>query len=412
MIKRHIATRILVVACALGMMDFARAQVGAYMPFSWTEGDVALAYPADWPAPILTTMEMGAVVQLQPASENADLQISLEIIETPVGRLFDLLYERMGRAGVTVSVPINTTLMGLAATEVRGEASKIGIGRGTLRADGNALLIYGSADASARDALLAIFEDVAGSLTPGARQMPIIPGGDGANFERIGNEQLASGVAALGSLETGAAAQSWTYAGTAGEEISVFATDINRLESLNLRLRMNGPDGALLAENDSHSGGVFYGLFSLYDAALSNVTLPTDGIYTITVESVFGTGVYGIGVERTQSFAMDTTYATRVQGVIDDVFAAETWSFPGRAGEVYTFTMFAAEGVTLDPALRLFGPDGSTLAQNDDARDVSLGLNAQLVQVVLPADGIYRLEATRYAGEGEGAYEIVIITTS
>ncbi|MCC6616689.1 MAG: PPC domain-containing protein [Anaerolineae bacterium] len=412
MMKCRITALILTLACALGMMNFARAQADSYTPFSWMEGDIALAYPADWPAPIRTTMEMGAVVQLQPAGENANLQISLEIIETPVGRLFDLLYERMRRAGVTVSVPVNSTLMGLAATEVRGEASTIGIGRGTLRADGNALLIYGSADAAASDALAAIFEDVAGSLTSGARQMPLIPGGDGVRFDRIGGERLELNRTALGSLETSTAAQSWTYAGMAGEEISVFTTDINRLESLNLRLRMTSPDGALVAENDSHNGGVFYGLFSLYDAALSNVVLPADGVYTIAVDSVFGTGVYGIGVERTQSLELDPANATRVQGVIDDVFAAETWSFAGRAGEVYTFTMFAAEGTTLDPALRLFAPDGSTLAQNDDARDVSLGLNAQLVRIVLPADGIYRLEATRYAGEGEGAYEIVIVATA
>jgi hypothetical protein len=51
------------------------------------------------------------------------------------------------------------------------------------------------------------------------------------------------------------------------------------------------------------------------------------------------------------------------------------------------------------------------IEQNDDARDTALGLNAQLVQVQMPQDGIYRLEATRYAGEGEGAYEIVIVAT-
>ncbi|MCA9911623.1 MAG: hypothetical protein KC519_23370, partial [Anaerolineae bacterium] len=85
MIKRRITALILTLACALGMMNFARAQADVYAPFSWMEGDIALAYPADWPAPIGTTTEMGAVLQLQPPSENTDLQISIEIVETPVG---------------------------------------------------------------------------------------------------------------------------------------------------------------------------------------------------------------------------------------------------------------------------------------------------------------------------------------
>ncbi|MCL4247783.1 MAG: hypothetical protein KJ065_06520 [Anaerolineae bacterium] len=407
---RQIGILILGVVFVLGIQA-VRAQDTDLIPFSWTKGDAAFAYPADWAAPISSDTDTGAILMLMPQADGSDAHVAIETVLAPAARPFDLLAARLSAVGVTASAPTNTTLGGLAAIEVRSSAGD-GIGRATVRADGSVLLIYGSTDAPTGDAMQLAFEQIAASLALGARQMPTVPDGDGATFTRMGSERLEAGTAALGSLQPGAAAQTWTYAGATGEEISVFSTDINRLETLNVRLRLNGPDGVLLAENDSHGGGVLYGLFSLYDAALSNIVLPTDGIYTITVESVFGAGVYGIGIARTQSLVLNSDSATRVQGVIDDVFAAETWSFAGHAGQVYTFTMFAAEGTTLDPALRLFGPDGDLIAQNDDARDVALGLNAQLVQVQFPVDGIYRLEATRYAGEGEGAYEIVIVTTS
>ncbi|MCA9906653.1 MAG: hypothetical protein KC547_22515, partial [Anaerolineae bacterium] len=338
---RHIGTFILGVVCVLGL-QIARAQNTDLIPFSWADGDTSFAYPADWTAPNSTDTDTGALLMLVPLSASSDMYIAIETILAPAARPFDLLAARLSAAGVTANAPTNTTLGGLAAIEVRGSSGN-GIGQATVRADGSVLLIYGYSEAAAGDALLLAFEQVAASLVPGAQQMPIIPDSDGSAFTRMGSERLEAGVTALGNVQPGAAAQTWTYAGATGEEISIFATDINRLETLNLRLRLNTPDGALLAENDSHSGGVLYGLFSLYDAALASVVLPVDGVYTITVESVFGAGVYGVGVARTQSLALNSDSATRVQGVIDDVFAAETWSFAGHAGQVYTFTMFAAE---------------------------------------------------------------------
>jgi hypothetical protein len=69
-----------------------------------------------------------------------------------------------------------------------------------------------------------------------------------------------------------------------------------------------------------------------------------------------------------------------------------------------------AESGDLDPLLRLRDASGNVLAENDDAADSSLGLNAQLLQVALPADGPYTVEAVRFAGTGR--YRLVIVTTS
>lgn len=413
--KSHVTIAILMLAL-LPMTSVVWAQAETATPYVWEAGTLALAYPADWAAPISEIDEAGARLTLitSPDMPNA-ASIIVEVLPAPAGRAYDLIVAHLQTAGVAVTTFAETTLADLGAIEVNGasaDGSRVGIGRGTMRADGSLVLVVGSAPSEQSNMLMAGFDAVVTSMVFGARQIPRIPDGEGTYFPRIGGESLALETPALGRLDVDIRTQSWRYAGEAGEEVSFFATDINRLETLNLRLRLNAPDGSVLAENDTHPGGSFYGLFSLYDAALYHVILPTGGDYTLAVERVFGEGTYAIGVRQARSLALDPNGVTRIHGEIDDVFAADTWLFAARAGQVYTITMFAAEGTTLDPALRLIDPNGEVLEQNDDARDTALGLNAQLVQVQIPEDGTYRLEATRYAGAGDGAYEIVIVATS
>jgi hypothetical protein len=82
--------------------------------------------------------------------------------------------------------------------------------------------------------------------------------------------------------------------------------------------------------------------------------------------------------------------------------------FQASAGDSLTFTMLTTTG-DLDPLLELLDPVGRRLAFNDDTNDPDLGVNAQIAGVMLPEDGVYVLEASRY--EGTGRYEIVIVTT-
>lgn len=377
--------------------------------FSWQAGDLAFAYPAGWSAPTDASEDDNLRLTLfDPAHEGATLTI--ERAATPNRRVFDLMAAALTEADVSVGAPTTTTLANIPALEVHErspESAIVGIGRGTNLTDGSALFIWGAAPRDYGNALLLAFDQLANSLVLGARQMPLFP--DGTPYARIGEALLQADLPALGSLTFDAPSQIWAYSGTVGETISIYALDINRTEALNLRIRLAAPEGTIIAENDNHSGAAFYGLFSLYDAGLYDVTLPMDGVYTIEVSSVFGEGVYSIGVRRAQTFTLAQDDATRLFGSIDDTFANQTWLFNASAGGIYTMTMFAEAAGTLDPALRLYSPDGRVLAQNDDARDPALQLNAQLVSIELPQDGLYRLEATRYAGEGEGDYEIVIL---
>ncbi|PJF24087.1 MAG: hypothetical protein CUN53_19595, partial [Phototrophicales bacterium] len=102
---------------------------------------------------------------------------------------------------------------------------------------------------------------------------------------------------------------------------------------------------------------------------------------------------------------LDPSGVTRVTGRIQGVFPRQKWQFEAAEGQALTITMLAASG-TLDTLLDLTSPSGRRTAYNDDASDPALGVNAQIVRVQLPRDGIYTLDATRY--EGTGSYELII----
>src|SRR5690606_11403726 len=96
-------------------------------------------------------------------------------------------------------------------------------------------------------------------------------------------------------------------------------------------------------------------------------------------------------------------------GELEAAFSDALWEFNGTAGQVVTITLEATNG-DLDPLLRLIGPDGSTIAENDDAEDSALGTSAQVVGLSLPADGLYRLLATRF--DGAGSYRLTVVSTA
>jgi hypothetical protein len=56
--------------------------------------------------------------------------------------------------------------------------------------------------------------------------------------------------------------------------------------------------------------------------------------------------------------------------------------------------------------LRFLNPQGKLIAENDDAEDLSLGFNSQLLDIRLPSNGLYTIEAHRF--DGEGTYLLTI----
>ncbi len=228
--------------------------------------------------------------------------------------------------------------------------------------------------------------------------------------DRYGAPSLVLGVPVLGTLSEAAPQQTWTFDGTAGQQLTLSAVDQSitdpSLFNLDMALRLLAPDGSELAYNDDQLGT---DLFGVYDAEISDFALPQTGIYTVRVEWRQGQGMYTLGINGDQSLTLNPDGVTEVEGRLQDVFPVQRWAFSGKQGDVLTFTMSAESG-TLDPALALFKPDGKLMAYNDDAYDPELKINAQLAQVRLPADGTYVIEASRF--DGAGRYSITIVNTA
>lgn len=224
---------------------------------------------------------------------------------------------------------------------------------------------------------------------------------------RVGSTALAFDVVARGNLSAGTPQQSWTFAGVQGQEVMITAVDDSGIGELDLAVRLINPAGGEEAYNDDHGG---LNLANIYDAQIPNHTLQMSGTYIVIVELVNGEGGYRLGIRQPQTLQLNADGTANASGFVSDVFAVQRWRFEGRAAQVITVTMLVTDAGALDPQLRLLGVDGTLLDENDDAADPALGLNAQIVGAVLPADGVYMIEATRF--QGEGTFSLTVVTTS
>jgi hypothetical protein len=218
---------------------------------------------------------------------------------------------------------------------------------------------------------------------------------------RVGSRELLPNVPVVGMVDEAQPSQTWTYSGRAGETATISAVDPTRTNGLDMAVRVIAPDGRELAYNDDQRGPDLWGRF---DAQIRDLVFPSDGQYTIIVDRVQGAGSYVLGVIPDREIILSPDEAITVTGRLMDVFPVERWVFEGRAGQNITLTMFAESG-NLDPALEVLRPSGGTLAYNDDAYDPQLGTNAQLFRLLLPEDGTYVIEASRF--DGTGRYTII-----
>lgn len=93
----------------------------------------------------------------------------------------------------------------------------------------------------------------------------------------------------------------------------------------------------------------------------------------------------------------------RVEGRLSDATPSVSYCLQASAGQMISARMFALGKDDLDTYLKVWGPDGQLLVENDDG--LNIGYNSFL-SVRLPRDGIYRVEATRYGGEGRYALRV------
>ncbi len=215
--------------------------------------------------------------------------------------------------------------------------------------------------------------------------------------ERVGESALVPDHTVRGTLTAQASQQMWTLAGQRGQQVTLSAVGAGGADALPLVLRLFAPDGTQETSTEIQD-----------DALIANHALAVDGTYTVVVEPKSGEGIYWLGFSLADSFAPGAN-ATDLSGRLSEAMPVHFSRFNGGHGQVYTFTAQATSG-DLDPALKLIAPDGSMVAENDDADDPALGKSAQLAHVTLPVDGTYTLEISR--STGGGAYRITIVQTS
>jgi hypothetical protein len=223
---------------------------------------------------------------------------------------------------------------------------------------------------------------------------------------RLGSTNLVVGLGVQGILNEQTAQQQWLYMGTAGERVTITAIDPSGTGTLDLALHLLDPNGAAVAFNDDHESP---DMINFTDAQIQDYTLPVSGQYIVVAERVEGEGTYSLGLSLTRTLTFDSSGIARTTGELSAVFPTEILEFSGSVGQTLTLTMEAASG-DLDPVLRLIGPNGDLMAENDDADDRALGTSAQLTGINLPADGTYRLEAARF--DGAGRYNLMVVRTS
>jgi hypothetical protein len=93
----------------------------------------------------------------------------------------------------------------------------------------------------------------------------------------------------------------------------------------------------------------------------------------------------------------------RVEGRLSNSIPSVTYCLQASAGQIISARMFTQGNDGLDTYLKVWTADGRLLAENDDGYNI--GYNSFL-SVGLPQDGVYRIEATRYDGEGRYALRV------
>jgi murein DD-endopeptidase MepM/ murein hydrolase activator NlpD len=97
----------------------------------------------------------------------------------------------------------------------------------------------------------------------------------------------------------------------------------------------------------------------------------------------------------------DLPYDSTVEGQLTDAKTQYEYCLDVEAAQWLSIKMFAGKDAKLDTVLKLYGPDGTLLASDDDGAQI--GTNSFLV-ARLPKKGTYKIVAARY--EGTGTYRV------
>lgn len=212
----------------------------------------------------------------------------------------------------------------------------------------------------------------------------------GPSSLRISGTTVTPGLSQNGQIGAEKQSETWTFSGETQANVIITVTPDSR-SLLAPAITLIGPDGSPVAKAEAQFRQI---------VQLGDYQLPETGTYTILVTAADENagGRYILDLQQTLSsppITSQTAYDRLERGVLDAESFVHQWSFAGQAGDVVHIVMEATSG-DLDPAFRLYDPNGAFVAAGDDNK----GLDSE-ARVTLPADGAYILEVVRY-GEAQG----------
>jgi hypothetical protein len=110
-----------------------------------------------------------------------------------------------------------------------------------------------------------------------------VDGGDGYNTSRV--DVIRVGETVSGVIDWVGDAHNWEFTGTAGQTVTVQVDGDGRSDP---RLRLIGPNGVVVAENDDGGGG--------FNALIRGFKLPSAGTYTIRID-MWTAGAYTLTLQ-------------------------------------------------------------------------------------------------------------------
>ncbi|GAB4572287.1 MAG: hypothetical protein Kow0077_11300 [Anaerolineae bacterium] len=221
----------------------------------------------------------------------------------------------------------------------------------------------------------------------------------GSSVLAQGGGELRFGQPIDAALPVGAA-HAYTFRSEGQDALTVRMTA--RTDGLDPVLVLFGPQGELLAFNDDATPGQ-------RDAALENVPLLSEGVYTLVARS-YGRrsgGEYRLEATTRRTETLDGTAPLAIGETVEaELFVVgqvDRWVFEGQAGQVISARMDAARGSQLDPLLELLAADGTILTYSDDEGGDK---NSLINGFTLPVDGPYVLVARAWGNLSSGEYTL------
>ncbi|HRE46849.1 MAG TPA: hypothetical protein PLD47_03920 [Aggregatilineales bacterium] len=213
---------------------------------------------------------------------------------------------------------------------------------------------------------------------------------------------LRYGETVTGIFTAGHPFESWTFAGTVGDVLSIalrYARGTPFLGSFQVRAE-NGL--ALATVGDLGDGR----------GARADIQLPFSGSYTIIVgnpdPAFVGAGVYALSINlqesRARSMGAIVRYGETAAGDLYPDDAEDTWLFNARAGDRVRVEVRAGDSF-LKPTLAVRTPGGDTLMSVEPDGDVArIGFTPETI-LAIPADGVYVMTIGA-AGGSSGSYKV------